>query len=463
MRVELTLLIPCLLCLMIGCSNGTAQEPQTPPGNAQAHGEDWPQFLGPTQDGKSAETGIISSWPKDGLEIVWTVDSGEGYGAPSTSLGRLYHFDRTGNEARLRCLQADTGEELWNFTYPCTYEDRFGYSGGPRCAPVVDDDRVYIFGPEGMLHCLNAVSGELVWKRNTSGDFHVIQNFFGVGATPVVEGDLLICVVGGSPVEQQDVPPNMFNAIDGDGSAIVAFNKLTGETVYQSSDELACYASPVVREIDGRRLGLAYLRGGLLGFEPETGKSLFHFPWRAKVWECVNASNPVVVGNQVFISECYGPGSALLELKTTDGDVHAEVVWSDEDKGRNKSLQTHWNTPVYLDGYVYACSGRNANPAEIRCVELATGKVMWKHDPGIGRSSLLYVDGHFVCLGEYGDVLLLKAQPQEFEMISQWKPEDENGRQLLRQPSWAAPVLSHGLLYLRGADKLVCVKLIDDH
>lgn len=469
MRIAITLLFAAVVMPLAGYSDtathGSEFQEQIPPTKdlrTRTSGEDWAKFLGPTQDSKSTETGIISPWPEAGLQVRWTVDSGEGYGAPATSLGRLYHFDRIGNEARLRCLNAETGEDLWKFTYACTYEDRFGYSGGPRCAPVIDEDRVYTFGPEGMLHCLNAVSGELLWKHDTSADFHVIKNFFGVGATPVIEGDLLICVVGGSPVEQQDVPPQMFNEIDGADSGIVAYDKKTGELRYQSSDELACYASPIVREIGGRRVGLAFLRGGLLGFAPQTGESLFHFPWRAKVWECVNASNPVVVDDQVFITESYGPGSALLQLKDVVESPSAEVVWSDEDKGRNKSLQAHWNTPIHLDGYLYACNGRKANPAELRCIELATGKVVWSEDPRIGRSSLLYVDGHLICLGEYGDLLLLKAQSDKAEIISSWQPTDAEGNPLLRNPSWAAPILSHGLMYLRGANKLVCVELISE-
>lgn len=435
-----------------------AQASPLPTGDLRTNksGDDWTKFLGPAQDGASRETGLVTPWPKTGPKLLWSVDSGEGYGAIATSLGRLYHFDRQANEARLRCLNAETGAEIWTFTYPSQYEDRFGYSGGPRCAPIVDEDRVYIFGAEGMLHCLNAVSGDLLWKRDTTADFHVIQNFFGVGSSPVIEGDLLICVVGGSPEKQQDLPPQLFNEIKGDGSGIVAFDKRTGETKYHATDELACYASPVIHNFGERRLGLAFVRGGLLGFEPGTGQQVFHFPWRAKSWECVNAANPVVVDDTIFISECYGPGSALLRLKGNS----VEPVWTDEDKGRNKSLQTHWNTPIHRDGYLYACSGRNSNPAELRCVELATGEVKWASDPGIGRSSLLYVDGHFVCLGEYGDVLLLQANPEKLELVSQFQPQDADGQPLLRYPAWAAPVLSHGKLYLRGKDKLICLELI---
>jgi hypothetical protein len=195
-------------------------------------------------------------------------------------------------------------------------------------------------------------------------------------------------------------------------------------------------------------------RGGLLGLEPATGKVDFHFPWRARAVESVNASNPVVVGDRVFISECYGPGSALLRVKPGGYDV----LWTDADKPRRKSMQTHWNTAIHHDGYLYGSSGRHPNNAELRCIELATGKVMWS-EPGLARTSLLMVDGHFVCLAEDGLVLLLKVNPHRYEEVSRLDLH-ERAEPLLEYPCWAAPILSHGLLYMRGKDQLVCLELI---
>jgi hypothetical protein len=161
----------------------------------------------------------------------------------------------------------------------------------------------------------------------------------------------------------------------------------------------------------------------------------------------------VVVDDRVFISETYGPGSSLLQIKPGGYDV----VWSDENKGRNKSMQCHWNTPIYHDGYLYGCSGRHQWQAELRCIEFATGKVMWS-EPGLTRSSLLMVDGHFICLTEVGQLLLLKVNPHKFDLVSRL-----DGKQtLLEYPCWAAPILSHGLLYVRGKDRLVCLELIPE-
>jgi outer membrane protein assembly factor BamB len=419
-------------------------------------GDDWPAFLGPTGDSKSREKGILNDWSK-GLKIVWHKDLGLSYGMPTISLGRLFQFDGLAGQPRLVCMESETGTELWHFDYESDYQDYFGYDNGPRCSPVVDDDRVYIFGPEGMLHCLDVRDGSPVWKVDTAAKFNVVQNFFGVGSTPVIEGDLLIAQIGGSPAANQNLPPGRLDLVRGNGSGIIAFDKRTGEVKYQITDELASYAGPVLATIDGRRWCFVLARGGLVGFEPATGKVDFHYPWRAKDLESVNASNPVVVSDLVFISETYGPGSSLIRVRPGG----FEVVWKDSPHIREaKAMQTHWNTPIHHQGYLYGSSGRHTPQAELRCIELATGKVQWS-EPELTRSSLLYVDDHLICLTEYGDLILLRANPEKYDEIARVRLEDpKTGRELLQYPCWAAAILSHGLLYVRGKDRLVCLELV---
>lgn len=429
----------------------------------RSQGEDWPLFLGPTGDSKSTEKGILRKWPAAGPRIVWQRPLGEGYGIGSACAGRFYQADRDGKNARLVCLNAETGAELWKHEYPTDYSDIIGYDGGPRCSPIIDGDRVYMFGAEGMLHCYNAASGDVVWKIDTAKDFSVVQNFFGVGSTPVIEGDLLITMIGGSPEGSGDVG---IGRAEPANSAIVAFNKYTGDVVYKVGNDLASYATPKLATIDGRRWCFAFCREGLLAFEPTNGKQDFHYPWRAKILESVNASVPVVEGNEVFISETYGPGSALLAV--IPGDY--KVTWSDDPRKREKAMQTHWNTPIHLDGYVYGSSGRHTENAELRCIELKTGNVMWSQ-PGLTRTSLMYVDGHLLSLGEYGQLQLIKVNPEKYDLVAEVLLQDETAgpalpgvqpKPLLKYPAWAAPVLSHGLLYVRGADRLVCLELIPE-
>jgi outer membrane protein assembly factor BamB len=427
----------------------------------RTRGVDWPHFLGPHRDSKSPETGIITDW-SNGLNIVWQIPLEESYGIGSVAQGRFYQCDRVRDEVRIRCLNAETGQQIWDRRYPTDYVDLYGYNGGPRCSPLIDGPRVYTFGAEGMLCCLSAKDGTELWQVNTAEQFGVIQNFFGVGSNPVIEGDLLIVMVGGSPPESQRVPQGQLDQVVGNHAGIVAFDKLTGKVRYSISDELASYASLQLATIDGRRWCFAFARGGLLGFEPASGNIDFQYPWRARMLESVNASTPVVVGNEVLISETYGPGASLLRVQPGS----AEVIWKDDARRRQRSLATHWTTPIYVDGYVYGSSGRHTYEAELRCVEWKTGKVIWS-EPDLTRASLLYVDGHFICLGEDGQMRLVKVNPQRYEEVASWTPYLQDvpqpnlrPRQLLRPPCWAAPILSHGLLYVRGDDRLVCLELM---
>jgi outer membrane protein assembly factor BamB len=438
-----------ILLLAVAALALPPQDAEVPDLGTRKAGVDWPGFLGPDHDSKSPERGL--KWPAEGPRKVWERPLGVSYGICSVYRGRVYQFDRTGKNAVLYCLKSETGEELWKFEYASEYDDMYGYEPGPRCCPVLDGDRVYILGVEGMLHCLRAADGALVWKKDTTREFGVVQNFFGVGSTPVVEGDLLLCHIGGSPAGS---PGIQSGEVRGNGSAIVAFDKRTGAVKYKVGDELAGYASPATATIDGRRWGFVFARGGLIGFEPATGKVDFHYPWRARILESVNASNPVIAGDLVMISECYGVGSSVLRVKPGG----YEVVWSDGRK-RDRALMTHWNTPIHLDGFVYGSSGRHTQEAELRCVELATGKVRWSQ-PRLTRASLLYVDGHFVCLGEDGVLRLLKATPERYEEAGKLVLKSPEGEPLLKYPAWAAPVLSRGLLYARGKDRLVCLELI---
>ena len=410
-------------------------------------GVDWPTFLGPTQDNVSTEKGIVTAWPKEGLRKVWECELGVGYPPPTIAGGRLFHFDRFNDDCRLTCRDAATGKQLWKYEYPTDYDDRFGYDSGPRACPVVDGDRVYVYGPDGMLCCVTVDKGKEVWRVDTRAKYHFFQNFFGVGSVPVIDGDVLIVPVGGSPKGPR---PNDLRDVKPDGTALVGFDKKTGAVKYAAGDELASYSSPVIRTIDGKRTGLYFARNGLMGFDPQTGATRFYRKWRAKSEESVNASNPVTIGDKVFVSECYGVGSALLEIK--NGAV--KDVWTDEDKDRfDKALMCHWNTPIHRDGFLYGSSGRHDNEADVRCVDLASGEVAWRKRRSF-RSTLLFADNHFVCLSEYGELSLFKANPKKYDEVAKYQVPE------LEYPCWAPPVLSHGLLYVRGKRTLLCLELI---
>lgn len=425
------------------------------------NGEDWPGFLGPRGDSKSIETGIVTDWSESAPRLVWEMRLGVGYGMPTVSRGRLFLFDRHNDLATVSCYASETAEFLWKYEYETDYRDLYNYNNGPRCSPIVEGDRVYAYGVEGMLVCLAASTGKEIWKIDTAEQYDVIQNFFGVGSTPVIEGNLLIVQVGGSPPENRRLAPGDLGRASGNGSGVVAFDKMTGKEVYKLSNELASYSSPCLATIHGQRWCFLFNRAGLLGFDPNHGVERFFYPWRADLLESVNASNPVVVEDTVFLSEAYSleHGSCLLKV-TPEG---VDEVWHDDPKSRKKSMQTHWNTAIHHEGFLYASSGRHQPNAELRCIELQTGKIRWSQ-PRLTRSSLLYVDGHLVCLTEEGRLLLLRANPDKFDPVGERTLEsnETSSGQLLEYPAWAAPILSHGLLYVRGKDRLACLELIPE-
>jgi len=154
---------------------------------------------------------------------------------------------------------------------------------------------------------------------------------------------------------------------------------------------------------------------------------------------------PVIDGDRILISEAYGPGSALLRIKPEGFDVLRK------DPPRGKSLASHWATPVLLDGYLYGCSGQGSGDAELRAVRYADGKVAWSRS-GLGRTTVTAVQGNLIVLGERGRLRVVKATPEGSVEVSATES-------LVDYPAWNPPALAHGLLYVRGKNRLVAFDL----
>ena len=424
-----------------------------------ANDTSWPTFLGPNQDGKSSQKNILKDWSDGKLKLLWQHETGKGYGIGSVADGKFYHFGLYGKQTRLTCLDCTSGIADWTFKYESNYDDLYGYDAGPRATPIIDGDHVYTYGVEGQLHCLDKSDGQVVWKKDLNKQFGVIQNFFGVASSPTIFEDLIIVMVGGSPEESKKVAPGRLNQVKPNRSGIVAFDKLTGEVKYQTVNDLASYASLRIANINGQPTLLAWMRESLYGVEPRSGKELFSFYWRARILESVNAATPVAIGkDKILLSECYERGAVLMQVEPDNAEP--KLIWSDKDARRNPTLHSHWNTPVVIGDYAYGCSGRNTASADLRCFDWKTGKVQWKYDD-LSRASITWVDGHFVVLGEQGELLLIKANPEKIEIVTRYEPGDGENQIKFKHPCWAAPVISDGKLFVRGRDKLACFQLAE--
>lgn len=446
-------------CIGLAAGAGPARAGDLPD-LATRPGEDWGGFLGPSGNGRSAVDGIVSPWPASGPPLVWQCPLGEGYGPPAVALGRAVVFDRVGAEYRLRCLHAETGAPIWEQRTAAAYTDMFGYDGGPRSAPVIAGDRVVTFDPEGRLECRGLADGGLAWSVDTTAAYGVVRNFFGVGVAPLVleiAGKPLVVVpVGGSPPGSEPPAPERLDLVRGLDSGLVAFDLETGAERWRAGAELAGYSSPLRASIGGGDRILAWLRDRFIVVDPATGGILGGFPWRAADLFSVVAASPVESGGEVLLTEAYGPGSVLLDISGAE----PRVLRQDPRRSRPATaLKMHWATPVLHEGHLYGASGRHAGDAALVCVEWRSGRVRWAEE-GLGRASLVLADGRLVVVGEFGELLLVRAGPDRYEEISRVRPVDAAGRPLLEPPCWAAPVVARGLCYVRGAGRLICVDLL---
>ncbi len=416
---------------------------------------DWSRFLGPGFDGKSPETGILTDWADAKLPLLWSAPVGTSYGIGSVAGDRYLQHERSDHVERLHAMDANTGMTLWQNDHEVQYQDMYGYNDGPRDTPAIADDKVYALGVAGRLTCVDLQSGKTVWQVDTNSKYGVVQNFFGVGSSPLVVDDMVIAMVGGSPEEDQNIAPGRLDRISPNGSALVAFDRHTGNELWRAGDDLASYSSPRLMTIQGVRVVIALCRDGLLAVQLSNGKVLWQFHHRASTLESVNGMTPVVMDDRIFISDCYAVGSALLQ-PSLDG---CQVVWQDSTNRREQLFRAHWATPIAVGDYLYGSSGRNEPDSDLRCINWKTQQLMW-NDERRSRCSLLYVDQHFVVLDESGQLELIKVDSTGSKPVTSLNLEDGYGQcPPLGTPYWAAPILSRGRLYIRGSHRVACFRL----
>jgi outer membrane protein assembly factor BamB len=451
-----------------------------PPSNGPSK-EDWPAFLGPSGTGLTVDAGLADHWPKGGPPIVWSKQIGTGYSAPSVKAGKLVVHHRQRNDSIVECLRAGTGERIWKLEYESTFTDPYGFNNGPRCTPLLTDKYCYTFGAEGRLLCVELETGKQVWVHDVANDFSVPQHFFGTGCTPIIEGDLLIVLVGGQPE-----------------AGVVAFRATTGEIVWQAvgkstwdgietdlpnqpkytwtGEEMSVsYSSPIAATIHGKRQILCLMRQGLASVDPNNGHVNFRYWFCPRDYESVTAARPVVIEDKVFISAAYRLGSALLEVNPACDGV--KVLWRDR-----TNLLAHWSTPIYRDGFIYGFSGRHESEGELRCLDLATGKVVWSTQgyaretgqfsmnrrtgeivnratgevvpfPYFGRGSVTQVGDRFLVLGERGTLALAQLSPKGYKELARASFKD------ITYPVWPSPVVAGTKTYLRDENTVLCLDL----
>lgn len=385
---------------------------------------DWPQILGPNRNGIGVDEKLADSWPDSGPKTVWQRDVGQGFSGVVVADNVAVLFHRVGDSEVVEAMNAKTGKKLWATKHPTGFSAAFSPDKGPRCTPLIHAGRVYVFGAQGTLRCLQFRDGKVVWTRQAHKEFGAAEGYFGAGSSPVVAGDNLLVNVGSRA-----------------NAGIVAFDLKTGKTAWKSTKLQGSYSSPVVVTVDGTQHAIFITRLNIASLDPANGKVRFVLPF-GKRGPTVNGASPLVIDGHIFASAHYGVGGLWAKI----GKAKIDVVWKSDTVMSNQYM-----TCIGHDKHLIGIHGQErVGESELRCFDPKTQAVKWKK-AGFGYGSMISADGKFIALTTTGELIMLKADAKAYR---------ELGRAtVFRSTARALPALSNGLLYVRDTGTLKCLDL----
>lgn len=375
----------------------------------------WARFRGPNGDGKLPKVTLNTNWSTKPPKVLWQTSlTDEGYAGMISAKGLVYIVDHQGTDDIVRCLNLKDGSEAWRYTYPDAPQSSYGFA---RATPCLEGDRLYVVSRLGKVVCLNAKTHDLVWQIDMVKDLGGVMPMHGYACSPVIEGSNLIVSPG---------------AADG---ALALLDKETGKLVRKCSSGAVGYATPVVATLQGKKQVVAFLANRVTGIDLTTGKELWSQPWETTYG--MNCSQPIVLGNDVFISATVGMGCEMVSV----GGAGTTVRW------KNRAMQQHFTSGLEIGGKIYGTS----DPGILACLDATTGDLLWKQ-PGFEKGATIAVGDLIIAQnGANGDVVMIKADPTAYQEIARMSP--------LKGQAWTSPILVGKTLLIRNPTAIAAVDL----
>lgn len=381
-----------------------------------ASADDWPRFRGLSLTGISGETDWSHEWRETGPKRLWKQTVGVGLSGIVISDDRAYTIGNAEDIDTVYCFDAASGKPIWKHDYEAA-TDPNEFDGGPTSTPTVDADQLFTISRAGDVFCFDKATGKVIWNVSAAELADVRTPGWGFASSPLVVGDLLLLNVG---------------------DAGMALKKASGELAWSSADKDAGYSSMVPTKVGDSNAVVFGSSRSYVCVDTQTGKLIWRQRWLT-TFGC-NAADPILAGDNIFISSGYNRGSALLK-HATDAP---EVIW------KNKDLQSQISSPVLIDGFLYGIHGDIDAGAELRCLELATGAVCWS-GPKFKGGGLSAAGKRLIVLTGDGELTIVKANPKQPEILAR--------HQVIEGKCWTPPVLSGGQIYCRNTDgEIVCLK-----
>jgi outer membrane protein assembly factor BamB len=379
--------------------------------------QDWPQWRGTNRDSKVTGFKSPTSWPAE-LKQDWKVTVGSGDATPVLAGNKIYLNTRQGDQEAVLCLDAATGKELWKNTYAAMAVTGPSASQhpGPRGTPALSNGKVVTFGASGILSCLDASTGKLLWRKDNPSN--AFPAFF-TGTSPLITDEMCIVHVGKK-----------------DDGQVIAYDLTSGNEKWKWSGEGPSYSSPSVMTIEGKKLLIVITEKNIMALSLADGKSLWQIatPVQQRFYNCVS---PYIDGQTIYFTG-QGTGMKAIKVEKSANEYTTKELWN------NTAVSAKWNTPILKDGFLYGFTDQK----RIYCLNATSGQTAWI-DNAVTSDFSTIVDCGSVIVGltSTDNVIVLKPDGKEYSEVAKYKVSDT--------PIYAYPVISGNSMYIKDAETLM--------